>query len=547
MNLNIEGTTHFFPYNITLEEISHHFKDNHKSTIVAAKVDNHMVDLSTKVDRDCEIQFVDMSTEEGMMVYRRSLTFVLIKAVKDILPDSKVTIEHSLGKGLYCEIHGSTVNNKIVNAIKSRMREIIDADYPIVKKYMDKKEALDLFLKERLEEKVSLFKYSDKEKIPVYFCDDVVDFFYIPCVPSTGYLKLFDLFLYFPGVILLFPDPAKPDILPRFMDVPKLASIFKEAEEWANILDIGYVASLNDMIKSGNGKELVLISEALHEKKIATIADHIYQNKMIKLVLIAGPSSSGKTSFAHRLSVQLRVNGLKPLPISLDNYFLPRELTPKDEFGNYNFETIDALDLELFNDHIIKLMQGEEVELPIFNFKKGEREKNGKKVKLDKNQIILVEGIHGLNEKLTRDIPKDSKYRIYISALTQLNLDEHNRISTTETRLLRRIVRDNQFRSSDAEETILMWPSVRKGEENYIFPYQEDADIMFNSSLPYELPVIKKYAEPLLRKINKDSKAFSIAQELLEILSYFVNLEDESSIPPNSLIKEFIGGSCLDV
>lgn len=547
MNLNIEGTTHFFPYNITLEEISHHFKDNHKSTIVAAKVDNHMVDLSTKVDRDCEIQFVDMSTEEGMMVYRRSLTFVLIKAVKDILPDSKVTIEHSLGKGLYCEIHGSTVNNKIVNAIKSRMREIIDADYPIVKKYMDKKEALDLFLKERLEEKVSLFKYSDKEKIPVYFCDDVVDFFYIPCVPSTGYLKLFDLFLYFPGVILLFPDPAKPDILPRFMDVPKLASIFKEAEEWANILDIGYVASLNDMIKSGNGKELVLISEALHEKKIATIADHIYQNKMIKLVLIAGPSSSGKTSFAHRLSVQLRVNGLKPLPISLDNYFLPRELTPKDEFGNYNFETIDALDLELFNDHIIKLMQGEEVELPIFNFKKGEREKNGKKVKLDKNQIILVEGIHGLNEKLTRDIPKDSKYRIYISALTQLNLDEHNRISTTETRLLRRIVRDNQFRSSDAEETILMWPSVRKGEENYIFPYQEDADIMFNSSLPYELPVIKKYAEPLLRKINKDSKAFSVAQELLEILSYFVNLEDESAIPPNSLIKEFIGGSCLDV
>ncbi|WHE06551.1 nucleoside kinase [Thermoanaerobacterium thermosaccharolyticum] len=547
MNLNIEGTTRFFPYNVTLLEISQQFKDNHKSTIVAAKVDNLMVDLSTKVDRDCEIQFVDMSTEEGMMVYRRSLTFVLIKAVKDILPGSKVTIEHSLGKGLYCEIHGSTVNNKIVNAIKSRMREIIDADYPIVKKYMDKKEALDLFLKERLEEKVSLFKYSDKEKIPVYFCDDVVDFFYIPCVPSTGYLKLFDLFLYFPGVILLFPDPAKPDILPRFVDVPKLASIFKEAEEWANILNIGYVASLNDMIKSGNGKELVLISEALHEKKIATIADHIYQNKMIKLVLIAGPSSSGKTSFAHRLSVQLRVNGLKPLPISLDNYFLPRELTPKDEFGNYNFETIDALDLELFNDHIIKLMQGEEVELPIFNFKKGEREKNGKKVKLDKNQIILVEGIHGLNEKLTRDIPKDSKYRIYISALTQLNLDEHNRISTTETRLLRRIVRDNQFRSSDAEETILMWPSVRKGEENYIFPYQEDADIMFNSSLPYELPVIKKYAEPLLRKINKDSKAFSVAQELLEILSYFVNLEDESAIPPNSLIKEFIGGSCLDV
>lgn len=547
MNLKVEGTVCTFPDHVTLEEISEQFKDNHKYKIVAAKVDNLMVDLSTSVDRECEIQFVDMSTEEGMMVYRRSLTFVLIKAVKDILPDSKVTIEHSLGKGLYCEIHGSTVNNKIVHDIKCRMREIIDADYPIIKKYLDKESAVNLFSKEGLEEKVSLFKYSDKEKIPVYFCEDVVDFFYSPCVPSTGYLKLFDLILYFPGVILLFPEPKSPDVLPVFEDVPKLASVFKEAEEWANILNIGYVASLNDMIKSGNGRELVLISEALHEKKIATIADHIYQNKMIKLVLIAGPSSSGKTSFVHRLSVQLRVNGLKPLPISLDNYFLPRELTPKDEFGNYNFETIDALDLELFNDHIIKLMQGEEVELPIFNFKKGEREKVGRKVKLDRNHIILVEGIHGLNEKLTKDIPKDSKYRIYISALTQLNLDEHNRISTTETRLLRRIVRDNQFRSSDAEETILMWPSVRKGEENYIFPYQEDADIMFNSSLPYELPVIKKYAEPLLRKINKDSKAFSVAQELLEILSYFVNLEDESAIPPNSLMKEFIGGSCLDV
>lgn len=547
MNLKVEGTVCTFPDHVTLEEISEQFKDNHKYKIVAAKVDNLMVDLSTSVDRDCEIQFVDMSTEEGMMVYRRSLTFVLIKAAKDILPDSKVTIEHSLGKGLYCEIHGSTVNNKIVHDIKCRMREIIDADYPIIKKYLDKESAVNLFSKEGLEEKVSLFKYSDKEKIPVYFCEDVVDFFYSPCVPSTGYLKLFDLILYFPGVILLFPEPKSPDVLPVFEDVPKLASVFKEAEEWANILNIGYVASLNDMIKSGNGRELVLISEALHEKKIATIADHIYQNKMIKLVLIAGPSSSGKTSFVHRLSVQLRVNGLKPLPISLDNYFLPRELTPKDEFGNYNFETIDALDLELFNDHIIKLMQGEEVELPIFNFKKGEREKVGRKVKLDRNHIILVEGIHGLNEKLTKDIPKDSKYRIYISALTQLNLDEHNRISTTETRLLRRIVRDNQFRSSDAEETILMWPSVRKGEENYIFPYQEDADIMFNSSLPYELPVIKKYAEPLLRKINKDSKAFSVAQELLEILSYFVNLEDESAIPPNSLMKEFIGGSCLDV
>lgn len=547
MNLNINGKTYFFSEGISLEEVSHRFKDIHKAKIVAAKVNNEVVDLTTKITKDCDVKFIDMSTEEGMRVYRRSLTFVLIKAVKDVLPDSKVTIEHSLGKGLYCEIHGSTINSQIVQSLRDRMKEIIDANFPIVKKYMNKDEALELFKKEGLEEKVSLFKYSSKDKIPVYFCDDVVDFFYSPCVPSTGYLELFDLLLYFPGVILLFPEPTKPDILPRFADVPKLASIFKEAEEWASILNIGYVSSLNDMIKNGYGRQLVLISEALHEKKIASIADHIYQNKMIKLVLIAGPSSSGKTSFVHRLSVQLRVNGLKPLPISLDNYFLPRDKTPKDEFGNYNFETIDALDLDLFNDQIIKLMQGEEVELPIFNFKKGKREERGKITRLEKNQIILVEGIHGLNERLTREIPKDSKYRIYISALTQLNLDEHNRISTTETRLLRRIVRDNQFRSSDAKDTILMWPSVRRGEENYIFPYQEDADVMFNSSLPYELPVIKRYAEPLLKEIDRDNEAFSVSQELLEILSYFMPLEDESPIPPNSLIREFIGGSCLDV
>lgn len=547
MEINIEGMKYNYPIGITLEKLADDFKDKYLSQIVAAKVNNKYVGLQDEIINSCNVEFIDMSSDFGMRVYKRSLTFVLIKAVKEVLPNSIVTIEHSLGKGLYCEVHGHTLDNHVIELLKKHMRQIISDDISIEKKYLKKNDAINLFKKEGLNEKVGLFKYCDKTEIPVFFCGDTYDFFYSPCVPSTGYLKLFDLKFYLPGLILLFPEPNNPFILPKFTDVPKLAAIFKEAEHWAEILNIGYVSSLNKMIKDDKGKELILISEALHEKKISDIADYIYQNKMIKLVLIAGPSSSGKTSFIHRLYIQLRVNGLKPFPISLDNYFLPRELTPKDVFGKYDFESINALDISLFNDQIVKLIQGEEVEIPIFNFKKGQREKIGKKVKLDKDNIILVEGIHGLNEMLTKEIPKDNKYKIYISALTQLNLDEHNRISTNETRLLRRIVRDNQFRSSNAEDTVMIWPSVRRGEEKYIFPYQEEADIMFNSSLPYELSIIKKYAEPLLKGINCNSDAFAIAHELLEFLSYFVPLEDESAIPPNSLIKEFIGGSCLDV
>lgn len=547
MKIEIAGKIYNYADNISLKDIASDFKDMYHGIIVAAKIDNELVDLNQMIDRDCTIDFVDMSTEEGIKIYARSLTFVLIKAVKELLPGATVTIEHSLGKGLYCEIHGYSIDNKVVAMIKSKMKDIIDKDMQIEKKLLHKEEAIRIFDEEGLNEKARLFEYSGKDMIPVYYCDNTVDFFYSPCVPSTGYLKLFDIRFYFPGLILIYPDVANPNELPVFVDVPKLASIFKEAEEWADIMNIGYVSSLNDMIKSGKGKELILISEALHEKKISKIADYITSNRMIKVVLIAGPSSSGKTSFIHRLSIQLRVNGLKPYPISLDNYFLPRELTPKDEFGNYDFESIDALDLNLFNEQLIKLIQGEEVEIPIFNFKKGIREPEGRKVKLEKNQIILMEGIHGLNEKLTSQIPKDNKYKIYISALTQLNLDEHNRIHTTETRLIRRIVRDNKFRSSDAAATINMWPSVRRGEEKWIFPHQEQADVMFNSSLPYELPVLKKYVEPLLKEIKKHNPAYSIAQEILEFLSYFVSLEDELPIPPNSLIKEFIGGSCLDV
>ncbi|AAM24972.1 uridine kinase [Caldanaerobacter subterraneus subsp. tengcongensis MB4] len=547
MKIIVKDREYEYPENTRLEDIARDFEHLYNGIIVAAKVNNELRDLNCTISEDSVVEFVDTTVEEGTRIYRRSLTFVFIKAVKELLPGATVTIEHSLGKGLYCEIHGYSINNKIVASIKDKMKEIIDKNLKIERKMLPREEAIRLFEKEGLMEKVRLFKDTDKEKVPVYYCDGTVDFFYSPCVPSTGYLKVFDIRFYFPGVILIAPDIYNPRSLPVFVDVPKLASIFKEAEEWAHILDINYVASLNDLIKRGGARDLILVSEAFHEKKISKIADYIASNKMIKVVLIAGPSSSGKTSFIHRLSVQLRVNGLKPFAISLDNYFVPRELTPRDEFGNYDFESIDALDLPLFNEHLIKLIQGEEVEIPIFNFKTGEREPVGRKVKLEKNQIILMEGIHGLNEKLTIQIPKDNKYKIYVSAITQLNLDEHNRIPTSQTRLIRRIVRDSQFRSTDAAETINMWPRVRKGEERWIFPYQEQADVMFNSFLPYELPVLKKYAEPLLKKVSKDDPAYSIAKEMLEFLSYFYPIEDELAIPPNSIIREFIGGSCLDV
>lgn len=547
MKIIVKDREYEYPENTRLEDIARDFEHLYNGIIVAAKVNNELRDLNCTISEDSVVEFVDTTVEEGTRIYRRSLTFVFIKAVKELLPGATVTIEHSLGKGLYCEIHGYSINNKIVASIKDKMKEIIDKNLKIERKMLPREEAIRLFEKEGLMEKVRLFNDTDKEKVPVYYCDGTVDFFYSPCVPSTRYLKVFDIRFYFPGVILIAPDIYNPRSLPVFVDVPKLASIFKEAEEWAHILDINYVASLNDLIKRGGARDSILVSEAFHEKKISKIADYIASNKMIKVVLIAGPSSSGKTSFIHRLSVQLRVNGLKPFAISLDNYFVPRELTPRDEFGNYDFESIDALDLPLFNEHLIKLIQGEEVEIPIFNFKTGEREPVGRKVKLEKNQIILMEGIHGLNEKLTIQIPKDNKYKIYVSAITQLNLDEHNRIPTSQTRLIRRIVRDSQFRSTDAAETINMWPRVRKGEERWIFPYQEQADVMFNSFLPYELPVLKKYAEPLLKKVSKDDPAYSIAKEMLEFLSYFYPIEDELAIPPNSIIREFIGGSCLDV
>lgn len=484
--------------------------------------------------------------ERDARIYARTLSLVLAKAVSDIMPDYKLVVEHSLGNGQYCEIHGpKRLKPDDITRLKQRMQQLIEANLPITSKVLPRQQAIELFTQADMEERAQLMRHRQAESVTVYYIDGYMDYFYEPVLPFTGMVKLFDLIHYPPGVILLYPKPGQPDRLPEFQDLPKLAAVFKEAEEWGRILNIAFASSLNNMIQQNKASELVLISEGLHEKRIADIADVISKNKeQIRLISIAGPSSSGKTTFANRLYIQLRVNGLAPLRISLDNYFLPREMVPKDENGQPDFEALEALDLPLFNQQLRALISGHEVQLPIFRFSTGQREYTSP-IRLEPDQPIIIEGIHGLNERLTAAVHKDRKFKIYVSALTQLNIDEHNRVPTTYVRLIRRIVRDHQFRSSDAAKTLRMWSSVRAGEEKNIFKYQEEADVMFNSSLPYELPVLKRYAEPLLKEIKSDHPQYDLAQELLDLLSHFMPVEDERSIPPNSLIREFIGNSCF--
>lgn len=525
------------------------FKENDQSydMIIAGLVDNKLVDLNYRIHRDCTVKAVDIRSEEGMKVYRRSMSFVFIKAVHEIYPHARVTIEHSLGKGLYCEIHKErSLTRGDVELIKQKMQEIVSKNLPFERIKVSIEEAADIFNRQGQPEKVKLLKYSTEDRMYLYRLDGYCDYFYGILAPYTGYLKVFDLKFYLPGVIILFPDVSDPQNVAQFVDQHKLAAIYQETEKWGRIMKVDYVSSLNELVESGDIKEIIRIAEALHEKKIAQIADMINKNRdNVRLILIAGPSSSGKTTFAQRLYIQLRVNGLRPISISLDDYFLPSEKVPRDEDGKYDFEDIEALDLELFNEQLTQLIQGEEVILPKYDFTIGARAPQGRRVKIDADQPVIIEGIHGLNERLTSAIPKDRKFKIYISALTQLNLDDHNRIPTTDSRLVRRIVRDYMFRATDAEKTLEMWNSVRRGEEKNIFPYQEEADVMFNSALVYELGVLKKYAEPLLAKVERSSSVFYMAQYLLDILSYIKPIEDEQDIPANSILREFIGNSCF--
>lgn len=512
-----------------------------KYPFVAATVNNELRDLHYKIYEPAKISFIDLTTDIGNRIYVRSLSFVFIRAAREVIPNCAVMVEHSLSKGLYCEIKGKPLTMSLIKSIEARMKEIINADEHIEKKEVSREEAIEIFKGYGQEDKIKMLKFLPSSKGKIYKLGWMYDFFYGYLVPSTGYLKKFALQFHLPGVIIRFPLATDPDTIPPFEPQPKLAKIFYEAERWAEILEVNTIADLNEAIANGTISKLIKVAEALHEKKVANIADEIEEYKdRGNIILIAGPSSSGKTTFAERLMIQLMVNGLKPISISMDDYFVDREKTPLDENGEYDFESIEALDLELLNEHLTQLIQGEEVEIPTFNFKLGKREFLGHKIKIRPDQPIIIEGIHGLNERLTYSIPKDHKFKIYISCLTQLNIDNHNRIPTTDIRKLRRLVRDHQFRGLSASDTLRIWPSVRRGEDRNIFPYQEDADIMFNSSLIYELAVLKEYAQPLLLEITKESPDYVEAQRLLRFLTYVLPL-DVKEIPLNSIIKEFIG------
>ncbi len=539
----IGGKTYEVTQGQCIEDLVKKLQHERNSMIVAAKVHNTLRELTYVFDEDAIIEFVDLKTIDGMRIYQRSLLFVFLRASMELHKNVSVNVHHSLSKGLYCEIeHDMELSKKDYDGIATCMNEIIAMDEPFLKTSMPKEEARNLFESYHMYSKVNLLKYRESDSINIYSCGWLKNYFYGYMVPSTGYLKKFGLIKYDKGVIIVHPTNFSMDKLPEFKETPKIASIFAESEAWGKILGVSDIASLNDHIVEGKSGEIIRITEALHEKKVAQIADMIAHSGK-RVVLIAGPSSSGKTTFANRLKVQLKVNGLDPITMSTDDYFVNREFTPLDEDGKYDFESIKAVDVEQFNQDLSQLLAGDLVDLPTFDFKEGKRIYTGKQLQIRDDQLIIIEGIHGLNEQFTRDIFRRDKFKIYISALTQLNIDHHNRIPTTDTRLLRRIVRDFNYRGHDARGTITQWPSVRKGEEINIFPYQEDADIIFNSAMVYELAILKKHAEPLLKEITNDEPEYSEAKRLLKFLSYVKSIDDDDMVMNISILKEFIGGS----
>ncbi|MCR3758829.1 nucleoside kinase [Clostridium felsineum] len=514
--------------------------------IMLGSVNGNIYELTHKFSYSGTFDIVDLKNPIGIKVYERTLQFILVKAVADLFKDAKVTIEHSISKGIFGEIYikDKKITEDDIEKIKNRMFQIIEGDIPIKKVTIEKEKAMKIFKDYGMEDKVRLLKYVKIKYLKLYELDGRYDYFYGTMAYSTGIIKLFDLKSYKSGFLLRVPSEKDLTRLPYYCDQNKLYNIFYETEKWGNILGVGDVGSLNDKVMQNEIKDIVLISEALHEKKIAYIADMICERKDVKLVLIAGPSSSGKTTFSKRLGVQLRVNGLIPVAISLDDYFVDRNRTPRDENGNYDFEAIEALDVELFNKNLKDLMEHKEILPPKFDFKTGTRKENNDKMKLPENGVIIVEGIHGLNEELTLHINKKNKFKIYVSALTQLNLDNHNRIATTDVRKIRRMVRDYLSRGYGGEETLKMWPSIRRGEEKNIFVFQEEADVMFNSTLVYELGILRKYAMGELMKIDQSSSVYYEARKLRNFLNFFKDI-DEKLVPQNSILKEFIGGSCF--
>ena len=556
----------------TLEAVADRFKDYYEDDIILGIVNGRLRELNKKIKSDCELSFVTTADRDGRRTYRRSVVLLLQRAIYDVYGSmTQLHVMHSLGEGYYCQLEkavecagsqqekynedtdlqGSRENSEKsvtehdIDRIVCSMYSFVEKDLPITKHSAKTQYAEQFFKEKGLHDKERLLHYRRSSRVNLYELDGVVDYFYGFMAPSTGMLKYFDIVPYESGFVLLFPGANSRSVEP-LVTSNKLFHTLDDSREWSKMLGIGTIGSLNDAIAAGRGQEIMLLQEALMEQKIGNLAAQIASDDKKKFVMIAGPSSSGKTSFANRLSIQLIAKGRKPHPLSLDDYYVDREFCPKNPDGSFDFECLESIDVKLFNEDMNRLLKGEAVDMPSFNFKTGKREYRGRKLTLGADDILVIEGIHGLNDRLSQLIPPEHKFKIYISALTQLNIDEHNPLSTTDERLIRRIVRDARTRGTNAMETIAMWPSVRKGERENIFPFQEQADVMFNSALVYELAVLKVYAEPLLFGIERDCPEYLEAKRLLKLLDYFLPMPADG-IPNNSLLREFVGGSCFNV
>ncbi len=550
VTVTIHGRQKEVPQGTTLEELAAEYQQEYDGMIAAASINGKIRELFKKVIKDCTVDFFTLKDEVGHKTYMRTAVMLFLKSVYDLFGAQAAQgsrVEFSIGRGIYVSTYGhvpATMENAV--KLKKRMRQLAEDKVTFMKRKYHLEDAMELFREKGMEDKAKLFRYRMSSMVNIYEVDGFYDYYYGYMLPNAGYVKWFDVISYEKGFMLMIPAMETPEEVEEFTERRKLFATMENAGEWGRVAGIETVGDLNDQICRGSMSDLILVQEAEQERKIGEIAKEIAGRGHVKFVMIAGPSSSGKTSFSHRLSIQLRTLGKTPHPIALDNYFVDRELTPKDEKGEYNFECLGAIDVKLFNEDMTRLLAGERVELPSFNFKIGKREYKGDYMQLGENDILVIEGIHGLNEKMSYALPEESKYKIYISALTTLNIDRHNRISTTDGRLLRRLVRDARTRGSSAQRTIRMWPSVRKGEEENIFPFQEGADAMFNSALIYELAVLKPFAEPLLFQIPKDAPEYYEAKRLLKFLDYFLSVPSES-LPNNSLCREFVGGSCFNV
>ena len=522
------------------------WNDIKKSNAIAARFNNEIKSLNYKLKESGNLTLIDISNKDGRRIYRKGLLFIIGMAVEELYPEAKMVVNYQLSNSLLCEFINMEIDDTIIDNIRKKVEEIVKSNYPIEKKSMSKEEAKEFYAGRETHKGKLQLELSTKKQVSLYWCKDYFDYYYGILPISTGILSIYEILKYHRGFLIRYPSKRDITKLPEFKENKKLLETLDEYDVLHTVLNVPSVRELNEITRNGKIKDYILLDEALHEKKIANIADDIVKREKVKMILIAGPSSSGKTTFAQRLGIQLRLNGLKPVTISVDNYFVERDENPKDENGNYDFECLEAIDIKLFNEHLLRLLNGEEVEIPKFDFEVGTKRYNGNKLKLADDEVLVIEGIHCLNDKLTPLIPKEQKYKIYISCLTVLNIDEHNRISTTDTRLIRRIVRDSQFRGYKAIHTLQMWDSVVKGEENNIFPFQEEADSMFNSSLIYELAVLKDFAMPLLEEIDNSIHEYSEAKRLHRMLGYFESIPADY-LPSNSLLREFVGGSIFNV